>query len=291
MYSLINASIFSGWLVLALTTLLRAGGKPAGNGTAGYWSKEAGRIRRQAEQAGVSWDGKETRAIWIISLSAACGLYFLTGNLLLFGAGWLLMLVLPRVLIYDRKHRRRLETLTALTDCLRQLLARLPDQGSLARAMEMVVESDGGGENTRMLRQVLETLRLGSNVRDAIGLWQGMVRMSKFDHVAETLIQANQDGWTPAALKALEKSVEGLEGDMRAILVVAQKAAGRRRQLYMALATSWSFPLILSLMDTGQKNLYWYSLPGRFLMFAYIAVSLYVIVKGQEYLSLNVDEL
>ena len=291
MFSLINASLFSAWLVLSLTVLLSAGGAPGDKAAAGYWEKEAGRIRRQAEQAGVSWGGRETKTIWIVSLSAACGLYIITGNLMLFGAGWLLTLVLPRVLIYDRKHRQRLETLTALTDCLRQLLARLPDQGSLSRAMEMVAESDGRGANTRILRQVLESLRLGSNVRDAIGLWQSMVGMKKFDHVAETIIQANQDGWTPAALKALDKSVEGLEGDLRAILVVAQKAAGRRRQLYMALATSWSFPLILSMMDTGKINLYLYSVPGKLLLFAYIAVSLYVVVKGQEYLSLNVDEL
>lgn len=291
MISVINASIFGGWLVLALTTLLTAGRAGERDSGGGYWEKEAGRIRKQAEQAGVAWGGKETKAIWIVSLTSACGLYFLTGNLMLFGAGWLVMLALPRIIIYDRKNRRRLETLMVLTDSLRQLLARLPDQGSLSRAMEMVVESDGRGVNTFILRQVLESLRLGSNVADAVGLWQSMVGIKKFDHVAETLIQANQDGWTPAALKALDKSVEGLEADLRAIQVVAQKAASRKRQLDLALATSWSFPLILSMMDTGQKNLYFYSFPGKLLMFAYIAVSLYVLVKGQEYLSLNVDEL
>ena len=291
MLSLINASLLSVWLVVALTALLSAGiGAKKASG-AGYWGKEAGRLSRQAEQAGVSWGSKETKTIWLAGLSAACGLYFLTGNLLLFGAGWLVVLILPRLVIHQRRHRRRLEMLTTLTDCLRQLIARLPDQGSLSRALEMVVESDGGGKDTRILRQVLDALQLGSNVRDAIGLWQDMVGMKKFDYVAETLIQANQDGWTPAALKALDKSVEGLEGDMRAILSVAQSAASRKRQLYMALATSWSFPLILSMMDTGHKNLYWHSLPGKLLMFAYIAVSLFVVVKGQEYLSLNVDEL
>jgi len=289
--ALTNAALISGWLVFALSLLLSGGkgkGKAAGKG---YWAGEESRIRRQADQAGVDWGSKETKAIWIASISVACGLYFVTGNLLLFGVCWPMMLALPRLIIQNRKQRRRLEMLAALTDCLRQLLARLPDQGSLVRAMEMVVESDSRGNNTKILGQVLEELRLGSTVKDAIGLWQGMVGLKKFDHAAETLIQANQDGWTPAALKALDKAILGLEGDLKAVLLVAQKASSGKRQLYMVLATAWSFPLILSMMDTGTANLYLHSLPGKLLIFAYVAVSLYVVVKGWEYLSLNVEEL
>ena len=291
MLSFVNASLCSGWLVLSLTVLLmsgKVGGKKAEDS---YWEKEEKRIRNQAGKAGVDWGSRETKAIWIISLSASAVLYFLTGNILLFGVGWMLLLVLPRLIIHHRKHRRRLETLTVLTDCLRQLLARLPDQGSLSRALEVVIESDGRGAVAGMLRQVLEAMRLGSTVREAVGLWQGMIGMRKFDHVAETLIQANADGWTPAALKALDRSINGLEGDLRAILLVAQNAVSRKKQLYIALATAWSFPLILSMMDTGRANIYLYTMPGKLLVFAYVTVSLFVVVKGQEYLSLNVDEL
>ena len=291
MLSLIIAALCSGWLVLAMTVLLISGRTEAKKSRRGYWEKEADRIRRQAEQAGVSWGSSETLAIWVISLSAAGFLYFFTGNLILVSVGWLLLLFLPRLVIQSRKHRQRLETLTALTDSLRQLAARLPDQGSLARAIEMVVENENGRDNTSVLRVVLDEIQLGGNVKDAIQLWQNMVGLSKFDHVADTLIQANADGWTPAALKALNKSVEALESDLRAVLLVAQKAAGRKKQLYLTIATAWSFPLILSMMDSGRDNLYLYSTPGQILMFAYITISLYVVVKGQEYLSLNVDEL
>jgi len=161
----------------------------------------------------------------------------------------------------------------------------------LSRAMEMVIECDANGKSAGVLRRVLEELHLGGSVRDAVEIWKDMVGLKKFDHVADTLIQANQDGWTPVAIKALDKSVEGLEGDLRAVLLVAQKAARRKQQLYLALATAWSFPLILSMMDTGQKNIFLCSAAGKTLTFAYVAVSLIVVVKGQEYLSLNVDEL
>ena len=70
-----------------------------------------------------------------------------------------------------------------------------------------------------------------------------------------------------------------------------QKSASRKKQLYAATCMAWSFPLIMSMMDTGQKNLYLYTLHGKLLIFAYVVVSLYAVVKGHEYLSLNVDEL
>ena len=289
--SFLIAAILCGWFVLAVTILLVRGKVKETKDHESYWEKEARRIRSQADQAGVSWGSRETVVIWIVSLSTAGILYFYTGNLLLFGVGWLLLLFLPRLVIQNRKYRRRLETLTVLTDSLRQLLARLPDQGSLARALEMVIESDSRGSGAGALRNVLEEIRLGGNVKDAVRLWQKMVGLKKFDHVAETLIQANADGWTPTALKALDKSVEALEGDLKAVLLAAQKAASRKKQLFAAIATAWSFPLILSMMDTGQKNLYLYTIQGKALIFAYVTVSLFVVVKGQEYLSLNVDEL
>ncbi len=290
--SFINAGLFTGWLTLSFLLLFTGNPKDRGRRKEeSYWSREEKRLHSQADAAGVSWGGRETKTVWILSLSVACGLYFITGNLLLFGVGWLLMLILPSLIINSRKRRQRLETLMALTDSLRQLLARLPDQGSLSRAIEMVIASDGRGERAKILGQVLEELRLGSSVRDAVALWKNTIKLKKFDHVAETLIQANKDGWTPAALRALDKSVQSLEADLKAVLLVAQKAAGRKRQLYAALLMAWSFPLILSMLDTGQKNLYLHSLPGKALTFAYVTVSLYVVVKGQEYLSLNVEEL
>ncbi|MEL7622042.1 MAG: type II secretion system F family protein [Clostridiales bacterium] len=290
--SFFNAGLFTGWLTLSFLLLITGNQKEQGRKKEGsYWAREEKRLHSQAYAAGVSWGGRETKMVWLFSLSVACSLYLITGNLLLFGLGWLLTLILPTLIINNRKRRQRLETLMALTDSLRQLLARLPDQGSLSRAIEMVIESDGRGQRTKILRQVLEELRLGSSVREAVVLWQNSIKLKKFDHVAETLIQANKDGWTPAALRALDKSVQSLEADLRAVLLVAQKAAGRKRQLYATLLMSWSFPVVLSMLDTGQKNLYVYSLPGKLLIFAYVAVSLYVAVKGQEYLSLNVEEL
>ncbi len=281
------------WLMIVLSAILSgSGGHNRGKaGVGNYWNRQMSVARRQAKIAGVSWSGAETALVWILSLTAAAVLYFATENLLLVGSGWLLSLFLPGMIIQKRKNRQRLKTLEALTDCLRQLLIRLPDQGSLSRAMEMVAERESDGEAMAIARVVLDELRLGADAKDAIGLWQRMVGLRKFDHVAQTLIQSNADGWTPVALKALEKSVEALEADLRAVRLTEQKAADRKKQLYMAIAIAWSFPLILSMMDTGQINIYLHTAAGKLLIFAYVTVSLYTAAKGQEYLSINVDEL
>ena len=71
MHSIMIAAICCGWLAFVWTVLLAAGKGKAAKTREGYWEKEAGRIRRQAEQAGVSWGSRETIAIWVVSLAIA----------------------------------------------------------------------------------------------------------------------------------------------------------------------------------------------------------------------------
>lgn len=118
------------------------------------------------------------------------------------------------------------------------------------------------------------------------------MRLKKFDNVVKTILQAQKEGWTSQAVKALDKAVAALERDLRAVRLAAQKAAGRKRQLYLTAATAWSFPLTLSLFSAeGGENVFLSTAPGQLLMAAYLLGTLYVLAKGQDYISLDVEEL
>ena len=88
----------------------------------------------------------------------------------MFAAGWLLGVFLPSLLLKRRGERKRLEDLEDLTDCLRQLVARLPDQASFTRALEVQIAAQPGQRLTPVLIQVLEELRLGSGMTEAMEL-------------------------------------------------------------------------------------------------------------------------
>ena len=257
-----------------------------------YWRRQDQRLRERAAGYGVAWSSRETLTVWLGSLTVAFGLYRLTGNLLLFAAGWLLGVFLPSLLLKRRGERKRLEDLEDLTDCLRQLVARLPDQASFTRALEVQIAAQPGQRLTPVLIQVLEELRLGSGMTEAMELWRRRMRLKKFDNVVKTILQAQKEGWTSQAVKALDKAVAALERDLRAVRLAAQKAAGRKRQLYLTAATAWSFPLTLSLFSAeGGENVFLSTAPGQLLMAAYLLGTLYVLAKGQDYISLDVEEL
>jgi hypothetical protein len=142
-----------------------------------------------------------------------------------------------------------------------------------------------------MLDEVLRDIGLGGGVQEALTRWKHHIELRNFDTFIDLLIQAHLDGWTEPALKALDKAVEAMELDLRAIGTVREKSRNKKKQLYGALAMSWVFPPVLSMIGVGSGNIYLDTLPGKLLMFAYLAGSMYVMIQGDSYLSLNVDEL
>ncbi len=289
--SFLTAALFTLWTACAAVLMLTEGRRER-KAAGGYWRRQNRLLQEKAAGYGVAWSSRETLAVWAVSLVTAAGLYLATGNLLLLVFGWFLAAFLPGLLISRRRGRKRLEDLAALADCLRQLVARLPDQGSLIRAMEVQLAVQPGHRLAPVLGRVLEELRLGSGLEEALELWQERMGLRKFDSVVRTMLQAQKEGWSPQAVKALDTAVGALEQDLQAVRLAAQKAAARKRQLYLALATAWSFPLILSFFSTGEgKNVFFSTLPGQALMAAYLSGSLYVLIKGQSYISLNVEEL
>ena len=88
----------------------------------------------------------------------------------------------------------------------------------------------------------------------------------------------------------MEKAIEAIEFDLRAIEKVKQ-VSKKKQNLYTALGVSWSFIPILSLLRNSEVNIYLETVPGRILVLLYVLASLYIMVKGEEYLSLNLDEL
>jgi hypothetical protein len=92
-------------------------------------------------------------------------------------------------------------------------------------------------------------------------------------------------------MKALDKAVEAIEFDLRAIEKVKEQSKLKKKKLYTSLGTAWLFPLILSFVNTGQTNVYMNTISGKILILMYVLGSLYVFCKGEEYLSLNLDEI
>lgn len=256
-----------------------------------YWRSRIDRVQKEAAQAGVPWNARHTILLWAGSILSAGLLFLATGNGWLFLVSWILTGALPGILIQVKYRQQRIELLENLVAGLRQIIARIPDQGGLIKAIELTLHSGMDSPMDQMLRAVVQEIGLGISVPDALNHWKQQIGMRKFDKMAGTLLQAHSKGWSPAAMQSLQKALQAMEADLQAIRMARQKSRQHKQKLYFMVLTAWSFPFILSLLHVGDTNIYKDSTAGRLLMFAYAAGSLVTIAKGSECLSLKADEL
>lgn len=251
----------------------------------------AERINTQAQRAGVSWHGGHTLMLWFMGGGISTALYFTTGNVFLLMAAVLVVCLLPGLIIQRSYQRQRLKLYRGLADFLRRFLAHLPDQGNLNKALERSLEGDVDKQIETVFAGVLQQIKLGESTRAALESCQQQLGLRKFGHILEIMIKAHQEGWSESAQKAMDKGIQAMEADLRAIEWVGQKQKKRFQKLMLMLATAWSFPFVLSMLNLPDKNIYLSTILGQILIASYLFSSFYVIKKGYDCFSLEVDEL
>lgn len=249
------------------------------------------KYQRQAEAVGWHLSGKELLALVLITLLIGLILAILMRNPLVVVVGGAAGLQLPRLLIEKKRLSNRIDLLAKLIDPLRMILSRLPEQQNITKVIEQT-KADILDKRVRDLFEgYMKDVAIGGSVHDALMIMKRKVALRKFDVVVEYLVQAHYEGFTMEALRALNKAIEAIEFDMRAIEKVKEQSKAKKKSLYTTLATTWFFPIILSMANTGEKNIYLETMPGKILLLLFVIGSFYVVLKGEEYLSLNLDEL
>lgn len=187
--------------------------------------------------------------------------------------------------------RKRLNLIIKLTDPLRMLISRIPDQKNITKAIEATRNEISEPLIAEIFNEYLQDVTIGGSVSDALLNMKRRIKLRKFHIFIDTLIQAHYEGFTAEALNALEKAVEAIEFDLRTIEKVKIQNALKKKNLYGALGVSWLFPFILSMANTGSTNTYLHTVQGKVLLFFYVVGSIYIFVKGEDYLNLRLEEL
>ena len=249
------------------------------------------KIEEEAKNAG--WNISKREFLLLISFSVALGslLALVTKNPLIFIAGIVAGYYLPRFLLEKYKRGQKEMVLKALPDPLRMMVSRLPDFGNITKAIEVTQRENIEPVISELFDNFIKDIAVGANVTDALNDMKKKVKLKNFDSFVENLIMAHEEGFTDNALKALEKSIEIIESNLTAIEIVKIQSKKKKQNLYVATATAWFFPVILSAMHTGEENIYLSSLPGKILMFLFVLGTIYNIVKSEDYLSLRLEEL
>lgn len=277
MVPIISGILFCGWV--GLVYLLFRSGRGG---------------RRQIGHMGLPhWKIARKEFIMFCFITAICtlGLSLTLENPLLPGAGFITGIFLPPYLLARKRYQNRLHMLTNLTDPLHLLVSRLPDQQNLTKTIEITRDEVSDPNIHRLLDGYVKDVGICGSTQEALYSLGKEVGWRKFDIFLENLVLAHHEGFTGQAISALSKSVQAMEEDLQAIEKVRMQSAARKKKLYFSLGIAWLFPLILSLSNTGHNNVYLHTWPGKVLIFFYAVCTPLIFVKGEEYLSLKLEEI
>lgn len=249
-------------------------------------------IQREAQRAGWNITKKEFLLIMLFAMGIGIILAVIFKNPLLMIVGFITGFSLPGFLLEKYKKHKRMSLFREIPDPLRLMVSRLPDSENITKAIETTRNELQEGTIMRdIFSQYIQDVAIyGANISLALENMKRRVNIKKFDNFVENLKMADING-KDRAVNALEKTIETMEFDLRAIEKVRLQTAKKKRSIYMVILISWFFPVILSAMHTGNKNIYLYTISGKILMFLYLIGSIYTVIKTDEYLSLNLEEL
>jgi Flp pilus assembly protein TadB len=255
-----------------------------------YETMQVERFQNEAKAIGWKITKHEFMLIVILNIFLTLAVAVITHNLFILITGFVVGVYLPSFLIEKKRQSLRLNLISKLVDPLRLLLSRLPEQQNITRAVEMTRDEIVDKEIKEIFNSFLRDVAIGGSVRDALLNMKRRVNFRKFDLYVEHLLYAHYEGFTVEAINALDKAVQAIEFDLRAIQKVREQSREKKKKLYLALVIAWFFPIILSFVSTGVTNVYLNTLPGKIVILFYVLGTIFVYIKGEEYLSLNLDE-
>jgi len=248
------------------------------------------RVSTLAKEAGWNISSKEFWGIVIFAVLTGLLLAAVFMNPLIIVSGIVAGYYFPRILIQKYRKRRRMAMISSIPEFGRILAARLIDCHSIVRAME-TTQNDISGPVKTISEEFVKDIGVGLGVQPALENMKSKAGFRKFNTLAETLLIAHREGYSSEALRAIEKAVEAIENDVKAIELLHIATRKKKQELLCVVLASWAFPVILSFMNTDNVNIYLDTPAGKILMFSYIISTLLVLTKGEEYLSLRLEEL
>lgn len=289
---MISAFIFCVWF-LALSMLVP---KVQGTryGRAGRYDLTAlfgyQKLKAEAESAGWNLNMKEFISLVGVSLAVGIIIAAIIKNVFFIGVGIALSFMLPRYVIMRVKRRKRMQILFDLPDNMKVLISKLNDFPSLERAFEVSLPDFVGdcGDHFQNAYKALKVKLPPAQVFDELNR---NVRVNKLKDFTEKLIMASKEGFHLKSIESLKETQRSISFDIRLIKGLDLKAKAIYRKLYAVIIMSWAMPLMLSGMNTNNGNVFLNSLHGQVFIVVFFIVTIFCIVKADDYLSLKLDDI
>lgn len=247
-------------------------------------------ISKEAETSGGQLSTKEFLSLVFVSFSIGGIIALAIGNPFYILGGIVAGFYLPRFIVMQVRQKNRFTLLEELPDSLRIITARLMDYGSIPNAVEASLP-DLADYLKACFQELLRSVSVGIPLEQAVYELSERIMLRKFTDYCEKLVMAHREGFNSEAIKSLEATINAIDEDLMAIKTLEINSKRDKQNLLMVVAMAWFFPIVLSFMNSANQNIFLDSLLGQILMFSFFIATIITLVKGEEYLSLKLDEL
>jgi len=247
-------------------------------------------LKQDAEDFGWQLSIKEFIQIVLAAIGVGVLIAFLIGNIFFIIAGIALSYALPRYILLRLKRRRRIELLMELPDNLKLLTSKLMDFSSLQQAIQSSLE-DMDGQTKEIFEKMNAGLKINLPVETILQEAAYRIKIYRFNDYVEKLLMANSEGFHEESIKSLKETIENISLDIQEIKKLEIKSKSEKKRMYIIIGGSWFLPFVLSFLSVDNANVFLDSWHGQIFIVSFFITTLYAIAKGDEYLSLNLDEL
>jgi len=247
-------------------------------------------IKREAESAGWQLERKEFLVLVAVALGFGVFIAVLINNIFYIIGGVVGAFYLPRFVVMQIRRKKRYLLFAELPDSLKYIVARLIDYGSIPKAVEASL-ADLSPQFRGPFTKFLNSIKMNLTVEQALHELAAEVKIRKFTDFTDTLLLTHTEGINQHSIATLERIIDTMVEDVRAIKNLQLLSQKDRRDLIIVIIVSWFIPIALSFLNTNNANLFLDTLVGQIIMFLYFLTTVFVMVKGDEYLSLNLNDL
>ncbi|RUT38683.1 hypothetical protein EJP82_26795 [Paenibacillus anaericanus] len=247
-------------------------------------------LQSEANYDGVNLNKREYLIISLGSILVGVLIAYALHNYLFLAVSMTLSYMLPRYVVSKLKRNHRQKILFELPDNLKVFSSKLNDFPSVQTALEQSVP-DMHGETQKYFQEMLDDLKTGFSVESALIEIKKKIKIKRFDDFAEKLQVAVEQGFHERAIYSLKETGREMTADNLILKEMQIKSRKDMRNLFIITAMSWSMPVILSGVNTDNSNVFLDTLYGQIYIVSFVLITVYAIVKAEDYLALNLDEL
>lgn len=248
------------------------------------------KVKNEAATDGYSISVKEFSVISIFALATGFIIAVILHNYFFIVVGVALAYLLPRYVILRMKRSRREEKLFELPDNLKTFTSKLIDFPSVQSALEKAIP-DLHGTTKSVFEVILADLKTGFPLESVLEQAKKEMKISRFSEYCEKLLVAQEQGFHDQAIKSLKETTREFSEDNLIVKDLFIKSKKDRKNLYQVMVMAWAIPIALSTFNITNVNIFLDTVVGQIYIVVFVILTVFVFVKADEWLAVNIDNL